>query len=87
MAEQARQDRIHKLIALCVKNNLTPDKPGWGDRVRWLCLSQFGLAKRAARDLAATVYGAWRGDHWKCMVQQNEYLTEDQKQKWLNEHR
>lgn len=86
MSSEARQDRIRKLVALCIKNNITPEKITFGNFVRRVCLSTFGLEKQAAKSMALTVYGAWTGDHWKIMVQDNPYLTEEQSQKWIKEH-
>jgi len=81
-----REERIHQLIALCVKNNLTPLKNAFAGFLQNVCISRFGIEKRTARNYIDSLIAGWRLDRWKQMLQENPYLTMEEKTTWITQH-
>lgn len=79
-------DRIDQVIALCVKNNMTPDKNPFAGFVIKICSIRFGLDESTARSYIRTIISAWRGDRWKYNIKQNAYLTKEETEKWIQNH-
>lgn len=79
----SRDDRISQLVALCVKNDLTPRKNAFAGKIRDWSSMRFGCSERTAKDYATTINNAWTGDRWKNFVAESEYLTEEEKQAWI----
>ena len=81
----ARLDRLRQVVAECVKRGLTPQKVGFADFVLRKS-SDFGLTPTTTRGYVATLIEAWNHNRWKSYIQHNDYLTEEEKEKWIQEH-
>lgn len=86
MTAGVRKDRIQQIIALCIKNDITPSQSTCSGFVRKICSARFALGKDTARSYTETVFSAWKADHWKFLVTGNPYLTEEEIEKWPKTH-
>lgn len=80
---QNKLDRIDQVIALCVKNGMTPEKNTFASFVIKTCCIRFGLDESTARSYLRTIITAWRGDRWKYNVKGNGYLSPEETKKWI----
>jgi hypothetical protein len=82
----SRADIINYLIAICVKNNITPKDVRFAGLIRKVCASKFGYDKYKAKSFMEVLISAWRFNKWKNYVENSHYLTEEEKRKWVQEH-
>jgi hypothetical protein len=80
------QDRVDQLIALCIRNNLTPANSAFVEYIRKACATRFGLEKNKAKPFVEILVSAWRGDKWKYHVHQSSYLTKEEIDQWIKTH-
>jgi hypothetical protein len=81
-----RMNRIDYLIAVCVKNNITPNHNAFADLIIRTSESRFGVRRDTSKSYVDTLINAWRDDKWKYRVQNNPYLTEQEKKEWMGKH-
>jgi hypothetical protein len=82
----SREERITQLVALCVHHDKTPaNTPAFADFVIQATASAFGSSKRTAKDYALTLVNCWRANKWRNYIQENLYLPEEERKRWLNE--
>jgi hypothetical protein len=81
-----RRDRIAQIVALCVKNNITPNNAAFADFVIRVSEARFGVRRETSKSYIAAILSAWRYDKWKTILQENVYLQEAEKQKWIQTH-
>jgi len=83
MTEMTKEDRVNVLVAICVKNNRTPNDTGFADLVIRACSKYFHYGKRTARTYIDILISTWRFDKWKDWVKNNPMLTPEEKERWL----
>ena len=83
---ETKSGRILQLVAVCVKKELTPSQTGFADFIIRLSASYFQCDKRTSRSYIDTLIQAFRFDKWKSLVQQNLYLSEEEKVGWMTRH-
>jgi hypothetical protein len=81
-----KDQRLNQLIALCVRNNLTPNKTPFCDFIIRACASIYGYEKRTAKSYVDILISAYRFNRWQNYVQFNPHLTDGEKQAWINLH-
>lgn len=81
-----RQDYISYLVAISVKNNITPAKVGFADYIIKACAAKFSMDKYKAKSYINTLISTWRFNKWKRHVEESPYLTEAEKERWFREH-
>lgn len=81
-----KEDRVQKLIALCVKNKMSPQKNAFAGFIHKVASGTFMVTKATAKSYIHTLIEAWRLDKWKSLVSSNQYLLREEKQKWINSH-
>jgi len=78
-----RLDRLRQIVSQAVKLDKKPTDTGFADFVLG-SIACFGLSPACARGYIETLLQAYRHDKWKSYLQNNTYLTEEEKQKWLD---
>lgn len=87
MGEKLRRaDVVNYLIAVCVKNNVTPNNVKFAGLIIKACASKFGYDKYKAKSFIDTLISAWRSDKWKNYIKESPYLTKEEKERWLKEN-
>ena len=81
-----RRDRIYRLIALCVKNGVTPSKTSFADFILTTASALFTVSHKTSRGYIDTLIQIWNYDKWKTFVKNNDYLTKEEKEKWMSTH-
>jgi hypothetical protein len=82
-----RQDKISQIIAICVKNNATPsNKNAFADLICKICAQRFGYDKKVSRGYIQIINTTWRTDKWKRYVENNQYLSKGEIDKWITSH-
>jgi len=74
------------LVALCVKNNKTPDKVGFADFVVKACASMYGMDRKATKHPISVLISAWYFDRWKSWIKQNPSLKKEEIGQWIEQH-
>jgi hypothetical protein len=82
----SRAEVIDYLVAVAVKAGKTPSKVGFADFIINKCSSKFGYDKYRAKSFIDTLINAWNDDKWKTYVQNNPYLTEQEKAEWTEKY-
>ena len=87
MSYYERQDRIEQLLAIMVKNEITPRRIAFTDIVIRVSAMKFAVFLETAKEYAQVLIDAWRADKWESMVKENGYLTSEEKEKWFRKIR
>jgi hypothetical protein len=74
------------LVAICIKNNVTPDNVRFAGLIRKACASKFGYDKYKAKSFIDALISAWSFNKWKNYVEDSPYLTTEEKEWWLQQH-
>jgi len=82
-----RLDRIEQLLAIMVKNNITPLKNTFTDIIIRVSASRFGASRKTAKGYSQVLIDSWRMDKWKRMVKENGYLKREEKENWFKKIR
>jgi hypothetical protein len=80
-----KQERITTLVAVCVKNKVTPQKTAFADFIIRACASLYAFEKRTSRAYVDVLIQSWRFDRWKSYVMQNVNLSMEEQQAWMTE--
>ena len=86
MSRLRRGDVIDYLIAVCVKNNITPTRTGFADFILRACAGKFGMDKAKGKSFIDALISAWKFDRWKNHIKDNPYLTPEEKEGWFKRH-
>ena len=78
-----KHERLCELVAVCVKNKLTPQKNIFCDFILGACASLYGYERRTARSYVDVLLSAWRFDRWESYIQKNELLKEGDLAEWM----
>ena len=81
-----RADIINYLVAVCVKNNVTPEKAAFAGLIREACADKFVMDKYKAKSYVSTLISSWRLSRWRTWVRDSPYLTFEEKERWLEQH-
>lgn len=81
-----RKTRLDVLVALLVKNNLSPNKITFCDFILRASATNFGVRKETAKGYIDTLISCWNWDKLKEWVQENPHLTLNEKERWFKEH-
>lgn len=79
---QGRIERLRAIVAELVRRNVTPDKTGFADLV-YMLVASYGLRTETAKDYVDTLIKAYKLNKWLSFIKYNDYLTEDEKQRWM----
>lgn len=82
-----RFSRLHEIVAVAIKNQITPQKIGFADFVIRFAESKYGVSKSTAKSYVITLVDAWRHDRWITMVRDNPNLTPEEKREWMRKWR
>jgi hypothetical protein len=82
----SRADIITYLVAICIKNNVTPNDSRFAGLIRKACAAKFGYDKYKATSFIDALISAWRFNKWKDYVEDSPYLTKEEKERWLKQH-
>jgi len=81
-SEDTKKKRLSELVALCIRNNKTPQSVSFADFIFRTCSQKYCLEKRVARAYTQNLIDAWRQDKWLSRVQGNQFLTEEEQATW-----
>jgi hypothetical protein len=84
--QSQKEQRVHQIVALCVKKGKHPYKTAFCDFVIRACAALYNYDKRTAKTYVNILIGAWYFDKWRTLVQNNLRLTEEERQQWINSH-
>ena len=87
MSVYERLDRIEQLLAIMVKNNITPLKNTFTDIIIRVSASRFGVSRKTAKGYSQVLIDSWRMDKWERMVKENGYLRREEKENWFKKIR
>lgn len=73
---------MRQIVAELIRRDITPNSNNFADVVRSLCAG-FGLRTATTRDYVQTLINAFKYLKWKPFVENNDYLTPEEKQAWL----
>jgi hypothetical protein len=82
----SRLDVISYAVAICIKNNVTPNNVKFAGLIRKVCASKFGMDKYKAKSYVDTLISSWSFNKWKTYVKDSPYLTTEEKERWLKQH-
>jgi len=83
---EEREKRIGLLIALSVKNSLTPDSVAFCDFILKASAAKFAVTRQTAKGYVDTLLSCWRWGRWKEQIKTNNNLTQEEKDRWIKEH-
>jgi len=78
--------RINQLIAVCVKKEMTPKHNGFCDYIVRVCATYYAVEKRTAKKYVHVLIESFRFDKWKSLIQNNNFLSEEEKAEWIRKH-
>ena len=83
---QSRIDRLRQLVATCIKAGRLPGqrRAGLADFVL-NAAATLGLTPQTCRAYLRTLIHAWNHDRWRSYVENNPYLTEEQRETFLEQ--
>lgn len=83
---QGRIDRLRKIVAILIKEGVTPNDVNYGQRVYEIACGELGLRKATSREYAQTLQVSWRHYRWTNWVRGNNYLSEKERQEWTEKY-
>lgn len=78
-----REDRTERLVAACVKSNITPNNNRFATFVRQLTANYFSVTQATGKSYTDVLIQAWRFDKWGSLVKINPHLSLEEKQEWM----
>jgi hypothetical protein len=86
MLRASREDVINYLVAVCVKNGVTPFDVRFAGFIQKACAAKFGYDRQKAKSFIDALISAWRFDRWRSFVEESPYLTSGEKMVWMEKH-
>jgi hypothetical protein len=79
-------EHTSKIVAVCVKRNITPNKTGFADFLFRLSAAYYQNDRRTTKKYIDTLIQAYHFDRWRTLVEQTCFLTQEEKNLWIREH-
>lgn len=80
-----RLDRLRKIVAECIHRGFIPSKVGWADLVNRVG-SSFGVTPLTIQGYIKTLADSYSYNQWLSYVQNNDYLTKEEREAWIKTH-
>jgi len=80
---QERIDRLRRLVAVLIREGITPQHSLYGTRVLQIACGEFGVREQTAREYTRTLAYAWQRYRWTNWIKHNPYLTKEEKEEYI----
>lgn len=80
------QDRLNYVVALAIKNRVTPDANSFVQFARNIYISKFKASKQVMKADIDMLVSAWRSDHWRLLVDGSPYFNREETEEWKRTH-
>lgn len=80
-----RIDRLRKIVAILIKEGITPNDLKYGQRVYEIGCGELGVRKVTSQGYAEALGISWRKYRWVNWVRGNGYMSKEERTDWISQ--